>query len=463
MPPILAFFIFTAFVVYVFRRDLREHPNVTPALWLPTIWMFLISSRTVTQWAQMAGISLGGGNYQEGTPSDAVVFFALITAGIVVLYRRHVNMRDVASHNRLLTFFLIYCLISICWSEFPFVAFKRWIKILGHPVMTLVVFTEPDPQEAICRMMKRCAYIILPYSIMFIKYFPEWSHENSPYGGPALLTGTALDKNMEGSICFILGAFFLWHFLQVRQWERSPKRRGEMFLCLLFLLMVGYLLRAVHSSTSEVSLAVAAGVMLLLGRRFINPANIGTYLITTGVVIGLSQWMFGFVDYIIQNNLGKDLTLTDRTKVWALALQLQDNPILGAGFESFWMGDRLREVWSQFWWHPIQAHNGYLETYLSLGLVGLGLMLALIVSAFLRGRHALLAGSDFGRFRLGFVTAFVLYNWTEAAFKAIHPVWFVFYIVAIDFALQTEPAKTESEVRVEQGSDRPGFEGEVVA
>jgi hypothetical protein len=41
-------------------------------------------------------------------------------------------------------------------------------------------------------------------------------------------------------------------------------------------------------------------------------------------------------------------------------------------------------------------------------------------------------------------------------------VWFVFYIVAIDYALQTEMVKSESEVHVEQVSDRPGFDGEVV-
>ena len=84
------------------------------------------------------------------------------------------------SHNRLLTVFLVYCLISIVWSDFPFVAFKRWIKILGHPVMTLVVFTEPDWEESVTRLMKRCAYVIAPVSILFIKYFPQWSHENNP-------------------------------------------------------------------------------------------------------------------------------------------------------------------------------------------------------------------------------------------------------------------------------------------
>ena len=464
MPPIVATIFIFGLVAFLFWRDWRERPNVTSALWLPTIWMFLICSRTVTQWFRLAGIELGGGSYEEGTPADAVVFTLLIGAGLVVLYRRRVNVVDIISHNRLLTLFLVFCFLSICWSDFPFVAFKRWFKILGHPIMTLVVFTEPDAEEAVSRMMKRCAYVIVPVSVLFIKYFPQWSHENNPYGGPAGLTGIALDKNMMGSVCFILGLFYFWHFLKTRRMKEMSERQDwilEIVICSGMLLVLGWLLHSVHSSTSSVSLAVGIGVILFLGLRFVNPRYIGSCLIATAIFIGLAQWLFGALDIVI-NLLGKDPTLTDRTKVWTLVLQVQNSPILGAGFESFWLGDRRAEIWEHFWWHPIQAHNGYLETYLSLGLVGVGLMLALIVSAFYKGRRALLAGYDFGRFRLGFVTAFVLYNWTEAAFKATHPVWFVFYLVAIDYSLPATTDEHENSLVVEPTEDRPGFEGEIV-
>jgi hypothetical protein len=31
-----------------------------------------------------------------------------------------------------------YCFVAIIWSDFPFVAFKRWIKLLWHPIMVLI-------------------------------------------------------------------------------------------------------------------------------------------------------------------------------------------------------------------------------------------------------------------------------------------------------------------------------------
>ena len=182
MPPILATVIVLGFVAFLFRRDRREKPNVTGALWLPILWFLLIGSAQLTaQWLELLGISLSGGSNEEGTPVDAAVFFVLIAAGVYVLNRRRIQLAEIFRHNRCLAFFLAYCFLAIFWSDFPFVAFKRWIKILGHPVMTLVLFTEPDPEEAFVRLMKRCAYVIVPVSILFIKYFPEWSHENNPW------------------------------------------------------------------------------------------------------------------------------------------------------------------------------------------------------------------------------------------------------------------------------------------
>lgn len=463
MPPLLASVLVLGFVVWLFRRDFRERPNVTRALWIPTLWLLLIGSRTVAQWLELIGGGLGGGgSNEEGTPVDAVAFFLLILAGAHVLYQRRINLAAIMAHNRWLTIFLIYCFLAIFWSDFQFVAFKRWIKILGHPIMTLVVFTEPDPEEAVTRLIKRCAYIIVPISILFIKYFPQWSHEDNPFGGPAGLTGITLDKNMMGSVCLILGLFYFWHWLKTRQAEKTRERRQELFLCVVFLGMIGWLLNSVHSSTSTVSLLVGVALILFLGLPFVDRRRIGTYLLVGGLAFGLAEMLFGIIDLVI-NLLGKDPTLTDRTKVWKLVLEVQTNPLLGAGFESFWLGDRREQIWRHFWWHPIQAHNGYLETYLSLGLIGLALMLALIVATFFKGRRALLSGDEFGRFRLAFLAAFVLYNWTEAAFKATHPVWFVFYMIAIDCPMYAATAAPATGLKTEATTGRAGFEGEIVA
>ena len=54
-PPTAALLFTVAFIVFLFRRDIREKPNVTGALWLPLLWMLIIGSRSPTQWLAVGG------------------------------------------------------------------------------------------------------------------------------------------------------------------------------------------------------------------------------------------------------------------------------------------------------------------------------------------------------------------------------------------------------------------------
>ena len=65
----------------------------------------------------------------------------------------------------------LYLGISILWSDFMGVSFKRWIRATGDLVMALVVLTEPAPYEAIKTLINRCAIVLIPLSLLFIKYF----------------------------------------------------------------------------------------------------------------------------------------------------------------------------------------------------------------------------------------------------------------------------------------------------
>jgi exopolysaccharide production protein ExoQ len=353
-------------------------------------------------------------------------------AGLYILHQRRVSLTKIVQNNQWLTIFLLYCFISIIWSDFPVVALKRWIKVLGHPIMALIVITEPDPGEALIRLMKRCAYVILPVSILFIKYYPQWGRGFESWTGAAVNTGITTNKNALGCDCMILGFFLYWSLLQTWNAEKNSDRRNELILTAGLLAMVWWLLVMAHSSTSLVSLLIGVLMVALLGLRFVNKRLIGTYLIIGAFVLLVAEMAFGIYAHAIQF-LGKDPTLTDRTILWNDLLKVEINPLFGTGFESFWLGDRLQILWATRWWHPNEAHNGYLETYLNLGLVGLFLLMGLLIATFWKGRRELLRNFELGRIRLGFLLAVVVYNWTEASFKALSPVWFVFYLTAMDY------------------------------
>jgi O-antigen ligase len=387
-----------------------------------------------------------GASMEEGNPLDALVYSTLIAAGMYVLSKRQVQLSEVIRNNQWLAIFFIYCFLAIFWSDFPLIAFKRWIKILGHPIMVLILFTEPDPEEALIRLMKRSAYVLVPMSILFIKYYPELGRGFDNWTGAPMNNGINLSKNELGGMCMILGFFFFWHLLQTLRTEKSRARRNELFLIGGFLYMIWWLLSGADSATSLMSLLLGMLIVALLGLRSVNKRLISLYLLLAVVTLVVGELTLGIFGHLVDLT-GHSTTLAGRGELWGELLALRTNPIFGVGFESFWLGERLKTVWGAHWWHPDEAHNGYLEIYLNLGLIGLFLLLGSIIATYRKACLDLLRNFQFGRFRLGFLAAIVVLNWTESAFKGLSASWVVFYIIAMDypkplFASVEEPSES---------------------
>jgi O-antigen ligase len=389
----------------------------------------------------MFGIHLGGSSVTDGSPVDAAFYFVLIVAGLCVLYQRRVGCVAFIQNNRWLTLYLAYCLLAVLWSDFPFIAFKRWIKLFGQAIVVLIVFTEPDPKEAFIRLMKRVAYVLIPLSILLIKYFPAFGRGYEPTGAP-FNGGVTTNKNELGFDCLIFGFFFFWHLLQVRQRENGRAKRNELILCAGFLTMIFWLTKMAHSATSLVSLLVAMAVVSFLGLRFVSKKNIGVYFASAIVLVLLAQFAFGIFDDIIEM-LGRNTTLTGRTDLWKILIHWNINPLIGTGFESFWLGDRLKKMAEIYWWGPNEAHNGYLETYLNLGIIGLLATAGMVLAAYNRARRELLTDFEFARFRLAYLVAFLIYNWTEAAFRTLSFPFIMFFLIAVNCPKQIETATEE--------------------
>ena len=432
MPPIVAVIVYLGVMVWFFRRDMRERPNVTGALWLPFFWIVFSGTRFMSGWLNIFGLNVGAISVEEGSPVDALVFFILIAAGLGVLIRRRVSLAEFVRQNRWVTIYLCYCLLSIAWSDYPFVALKRWIKLFGQPVMVLVLLTEPDPMEALVQLLKRYAYVVVFISFLFIKYFPALGRGFDAWSGLPENTGINTNKNTLGCNCFILCLFFFWHFLQVWQREKGVARRKELILCAFFLVAIIWLLSMAHSSTSLGALVLASAILLFLGLKFVDPRRIGFYVVVGLVLCALGEIFLGIHNYAI-HALGRNSTLTDRTIIWQILLHWDLNPIFGSGFESFWLGDRPAKVSSAFSFMINEAHNGYLETYIQLGLLGVFLTFTMLLAAFLKAQRTLLTAFDFGRFRLAYLFGFIAYNWTEAAFRTHCFPFFIFFLIAIDY------------------------------
>jgi exopolysaccharide production protein ExoQ len=453
MPRPLALALTLAFIAYLFWRDVKEKPRITTALWIPFLWMLTSGSRPLSRWLSWGGAGGSVAGIEDGSPIDRLVYSGLIAVGLFVLTKRRLRLWEVIRNNKWLTLYFVYCFAAIFWSDFPFVAFKRWIKCIGEPVMVLVLMTEPAPMEALTRLMKRCAYLLIPLSICYIKYFPEFGRSFNVFTGYGENNGVALDKNGLGYLCMVLGTFFFVHLLRTRKLEQTTARRNELILTAGFIWMIWWCMIQAQSSTALMGLIIAMLVVVVLGLPMVSRRFVGVYVLAGIALIAIAEVGFGLSAGIIAM-LGEDSTLTGRTALWDEILPMAIHPLFGAGFESFWLGDRLAKIWAHHWWRPTQSHNGYIEVYLNLGAVGLALLFGLIIVTFRKGSKELVRDFDFGRYRLATLASIIAYNWTEAAFKTLHLVFLVLYIIAIDYPSGRSKEAAESVPKAEPPPQR---------
>jgi O-antigen ligase len=103
------------------------------------------------------------------------------------------------------------------------------------------------------------------------------------------------------------------------------------------------------------------------------------------------------------------------------------NPIGGAGFESFWLGPRVERIFALVGGPQMtnEAHNGYIEVYLNLGLLGLLLIALILGQGYRTAVRAFRRDSVFGALLVAYVVTAVTYNISEACFRMLGIEWFV--------------------------------------
>jgi len=455
MPPALALILTLTAIAGLLWREARKSPQVSGALWLPVIWIFLVSSKFVGQWLATLGLtSERAVSMEDGSPIDAVVFLALIVAGAVVLARRGVTPGRIIAQNKFVAIFLLYCLISIAWSDFPLVALRRWVKVLGHPIMALVILSGFDPIDNLRRVIKRTAILYVPLSVLCLKYYPEIGRGFDAWTGQATNRGISHNKNELGYACLFFGLGLFWSFLYERRGGQPAAGREDKILSLALLALVGWLLMRADSATSLACLVLGVATIVGLGMPFVRRRFVWAYVIAVALSALAGETLFGISEQVFAL-LGRNSTLTDRTEVWADLMAMKINPIIGTGFESFWLGPRLEAMWARWWWQPNQAHNGYIETYLNLGWVGVALLIGVILTTFVKAQRTLLEKFDLGRFRMAWLFVILAYNYTEATFKGVHLLWTVFHIIALDALVHGAAQRT---VRRKAAQTPPRFD-----
>lgn len=435
MPSQVAALVFAIGIAGLFWLDRDPGSRISKALWIPTTWLLINASRPVSQWLAAAGFNSGApiaaaDLYLDGSPIDRNVFIALLCAALIVILTRSRTVAHLLSQNRLALFFFCYCAISISWSDYPFVTFKHWIKGIGDLAMIAIVVTEPDPKAAFQCILKRISFFLIPLSVLLIKYYPELGWGYNRWTWTQEYVGVSTTKNSLGVIALLCGIATVWRLCCTWQGRHGSGRTGRLLAHGIVLAMVVWIFTMSHSVTSFSCFLMASALILAPRLSWLQRKPAAIHFLVIAMIATAAFALFLDPSGVFVESLGRDATLTGRTAIWNAVLGLHTNVIVGTGYESFWLGDRLQRVWNTY--KDIQeAHNGYLEIYLNLGIVGVAILFGIIATSYVRAMRAFYHDSTWGILCFAYVVVAIVYSFTEAGFRMLSPVWFMFLLVSV--------------------------------
>lgn len=350
-------------------------------------------------------------NGRSGIVNNPIMFCftaALILGTLGLLVPGYKRCLQVLLNNPWLTGLYVWSVLSIFWSATPAMIVRGGLSIWAFLLCGVIssrYLETGETADLVCRVVLFLALL----SIGFQLYFPV--RETMAPGW----TGVYGEKNHLG---IGMGVGLIAHFASARRW--TAWRIAQV---LLLVVMLGLS----QSATSMVFTFAAACLyaVIRLPQR-IRP-------LATSSMLGSAMLAYAFIPHLAEklfDAAGKNTNFTGRDVIWRFTWeQWKMRPILGYGLYSFWEAeDTLIQQW--LGWNPRQAHNGFLEIGVTLGGVGVVLLLGSLVS----GVQLILRARRLGHhtaalwLTLSWV-AIMIDNITEADFMIPGPLWFTYCLV----------------------------------
>jgi exopolysaccharide production protein ExoQ len=346
----------------------------------------------------------------------------LISAGILLL--RPAGLLQAAARNKPILVLTALALVSWVWSEAPMLTLKRGAMLIGSTLFGLYLVTRFHQRELL-RLLGWALGIIAVLSVAFVLLFPDRGIAAGLHQGA--WTGIYGEKNGFGRYMALGTLVFIALAMQgKRSW---PAWLGAGLCALLVVLS--------RSTTALVALVCALGmvaVVPILRQRGLLLVSLGilalVFIVNSAV---LTIWNLDAATAA----LGKNATLSGRVPLWsALIENIREKPVLGSGYNAFWIGESGAPSALQFevtgGWDVWHAHNGFLDLALELGLLGVLVFLIGYLVAFGRAVRTL-RSSTFGAgfWSVAFLVFLLATSVSESTLLRYNSLWWVVYLVTV--------------------------------
>lgn len=308
---------------------------------------------------------------------NQIVYLFLFFSSLIILSKRFEKILSLMRSEKYLGLFVLVCLISALWSEYSLLSIKRSFQLFVIFLVIIEALVNIEP-EILLKQLKIVVSLYVFFNLFaglrigaaIDPIFQTWR-------------GIEVQKNhlAQTSIYCLLSSVIFISF--------DKKLKSKFYDALLIFVSV-FLIYKARSSTAILVLMMIVFVGLIFqiesifskfgfGRSFLALIFL-FFLGFTFIFLFFSSDIFS----LIPGYFGKDMTLSGRVDIWEFAWSdIEKKIFLGYGFATYWiMGHPRLEIFADLFegFKVNQAHNGFIEIMLQLGVVGAIFFLFLIAA-----------------------------------------------------------------------------------
>ncbi|WP_348674881.1 O-antigen ligase family protein [uncultured Abyssibacter sp.] len=284
--------------------------------------------------------------------------------------------------NPFLVGFYLWAAMSLAWSDQLVGSINRLIQLYAILMIAAAFCVASWGRYRFELVTLRVLLWLLVISLIMVVVVPRYAVHND-LGLQGEWAGITTHKNKLGlvfSVAMMLATFaYASRFISLTRFLASAA-------------LIGVIAMGCSSTTSIVLAVLTSAIVWLTIRSPLDADGKLPALAALGIILVGTPYLIAtllsapptMIDILtpVTDALGKDITFTGRSELWGLVLsEANRHPIIGRGYGSFWLGPGGPSQWISdlLNWIPYQSHNGYIDIYNQLGLIGLGLLLGFFV------------------------------------------------------------------------------------
>jgi exopolysaccharide production protein ExoQ len=389
---------------------LAEQVFVVFVLILSTGAFTNLSANTMLETAESAG----------GLFGMQLLWMLINTITLTLLFTKCRSSWKELRKERLLIALIGLVMLSSIWSVAPGISARRGMAVMGTTLFAVYLARRFTLREFLNLFAITCGIVAVSSLV-----FGIFSLGYAIGAGDGTWHGVFNTKNVLGRQMALNILVFIF------VGKVSPHLRSTMWA----LEAVSLLLLVLSRSGTAIA-TLAALPVFFIAARLLRKKGVGLALFGgfACVLCLIGVYVFQHFDEILAM-FGKSADLTGRLPLWIAATFVgSSRPILGFGYNAFWQGANgpSLQVWKIVGWPAPHGHNGFLDIWLDLGLVGLTLFLIGFATyvrralKYLRQVQTPAAAWPFVMMCFMFLT-----NLTESSFLKRNTIWWILYVVTI--------------------------------